>query len=238
MATTFEQRSKALNLWSPDETQRFKLSTVDNGFGREATIDYNGGAGVVQFPGPLVYVHQGMRYALGETIAGAQSALYSEVTRAVAAETAIQTALDSEVTRAQTVEAALQASLIYETESRAANIVDIQGSLTYLNNRADTLSDQHGYTNGRIDSEINRATTVEQSLQTQISALLRTTDSVALNSLAELVVDYRENGMGVATSLASYETSNNAALAAALARISLLEEFIVSLQDTTSGAGD
>ena len=238
MATIFQQKSKALNLFSPDETQRFKLSTVDSGFGREAIIDYNGGAGVVQFPGPLVYVHQGMRYALGETISSARSAIYSEVTRAQTAEATIQAAVDSEVTRAQAAEAGIQATLIYETESRSANIVDIQGSLAYLNNRADTLSEQHVYTNGRIDAADLRATTVEQSLQTQISALLSNTDSVALNSLSELVVDYRENGMGAATTFANYQTSNDAALAAALARINLLETFIVSLQDTTSGAGD
>ena len=110
--------------------------------------------------------------------------------------------------------------------------------MTYLENRANTLTDQHGYTNGRIDAEVSRATTVEQGLQSQISALLSNTDAVALNSLSELVVDYRENGMGVTTSLANYEVSNDAALAAALARISLLETFIVSLQDTTNGAGD
>ena len=45
MATTFAQRSKALNLWSPDETERFKLSTVNSNFGREAIIDFAGGSG-------------------------------------------------------------------------------------------------------------------------------------------------------------------------------------------------
>ena len=94
-----------------------------------------------------MYVHQGIRYALGDTIGSAQ-----------AAETAIQSALDSEVTRAQAVEAALQASLSYETESRSLNVVAINEATTYLENRANTLSEQHVYTNGRIDTEISRAT--------------------------------------------------------------------------------
>ena len=174
-----------------------------------------------------MYVRQGIRYALGDTIASVQ-----------AAETAIQSSLDSEVTRAQGAEATIQSALTCETQSREAKVVAINAQTSYLEDRVNTLSDQHGFTNGRIDTEIGRATGVELSLQTQISALLSNTDSVALNSLSELVTDYRENGMGVATSLADYETSNDAALAAALARISLLETFIVSLQDTTSGGGD
>ena len=94
--------------------------------------------------------------------------------------------------------------------------------------RVDTLEAQH-------IAETARATVVEQDLQSQISALLANTDAVALNSLAELVTDYRQNGQGVADSIASYQASNDAALAAALARINLLETFIVQLQGTTGG---
>ena len=138
MATTFQQKSKALNLWDPSETQRLKLTTANTGFGLEASIDFNNGAGSVLFPGTLVYVHQSMRYSLGDTIAGAQAAISHEVTQT--AEAGIQAAVDTEQTRAQAAEASIQASLVYETESRSQNIVDIQGSLAYLNNRADTLS--------------------------------------------------------------------------------------------------
>ena len=38
--TTFAQKSKALNLWSPDDTERFKISTVVSESGREAIITY------------------------------------------------------------------------------------------------------------------------------------------------------------------------------------------------------
>ena len=51
--------------------------------------------------------------------------------------------------------------------------------------------------------ESGRAQTAEAQLQSQISSLLSNTDSVALNSLAELVQDYRVNGMGVSSSVSA-----------------------------------
>ena len=167
-----------------------------------------------------MYVHQGLRVTLGDTIA------------------ALSQADSTEQARAQNAEAVIQAALDFETSARIANVVAIDEKTTYLENRTNTLSEQHNTDDLRLISEINRATGVEASLQTQIWALLSNTDSVALNSLAELVTDYRENGQGVASSLAGYQASNDAALTAALARISLLETFIAQLQDTTSGAGD
>ena len=199
MATIFEQKSKALNLYSPDETARLRLTTVDNGFGREGQITYADGAGGVIFPGPLVYVHQDLRYTVGERIA-----------------TLVQ---QTEFTAA---------TLQNEQTERAANVVALSGAATALTARVDTLEAQH-------IAETARATVVEQDLQSQISSLLANTDVVALNSLAELVTDYRQNGQGVADSIATYQASNDAALAAALARINLLETFIVQLQGTTGG---
>ena len=178
-----------------------------------------------------MYVHQGLRVTLGDTIA------------------ALSQADATEQTRAQNAEATIQDALAFETSARVANVVAINEKTEYLENRANTLSQQHFDDDLRLTSEITRATGVEASLQTQISALLSNTDAVALNSLAEIVTDYRENGQGVASSLTAYQTSNDAAIAAyqasndaalsaAFARINLLETFIVSLQDTTSGAGD
>ena len=220
MATIFDQRSKALNLWSPDETQRLRLTTVDSGFGREGQISYADGAGPVLFPGPLVYVHQDLRYTVGERIA---------------------TLVQQTDFTADTLQ--------NEQNSRIADVVSINTVTADLTARVGTLEGQHIAQEGRLDTEFARATGVEASLQTQISALLANTDAVALNSLSELIVDYRENGQGVAASLTTYQTSNDAtisayqasndaALSAALARINLLETFIVSLQSTTSGAGD
>ena len=52
-------------------------------------------------------------------------------------------------------------------------------------------------TQNQLMVESGRAQTAEAQLQSQISSLLSNTDAVALNSLAELVADYRENGVGV-----------------------------------------
>ena len=51
--------------------------------------------------------------------------------------------------------------------------------------------------------ETGRAQTVEAQLQSQISSLLSNTDAVALNSLAELVADYRVNGSGVSSNVSA-----------------------------------
>ena len=51
--------------------------------------------------------------------------------------------------------------------------------------------------------ESGRAQTAEAKLQSQISSLLSNTDAVALNSLAELVADYRVNGSGVSNSVSA-----------------------------------
>ena len=48
-----------------------------------------------------------------------------------------------------------------------------------------------------ISTEQFRAMASEQMLQSQISSLLVNTDPVALNSLAELVTDYKTNGLSL-----------------------------------------
>ena len=58
-------------------------------------------------------------------------------------------------------------------------------------------------TQNMVMVEAGRAQTVEAQLQSQISSLLSNTDSVALNSLAELVQDDRVNGMGVSSSVSA-----------------------------------
>ena len=58
-------------------------------------------------------------------------------------------------------------------------------------------------TQNMVMVESGRAQTVETQLQSQISSLLSNTDAVALNSLAELVADYRVNGTGVSASVSA-----------------------------------
>jgi len=54
-----------------------------------------------------------------------------------------------------------------------------------------------------LRAETDRSTGAEANLQSQISNLLANTDAVALNSLSELVADYRLNGSGVSSSVSA-----------------------------------
>lgn len=73
------------------------------------------------------------------------------------------------------------------------------------------------------EAETARATSSEAALQSQISSLLANTDAVALNSLAELVSDYRLNGTGVSSSVSALE-----------ARVLFLEGVIADLVAKTA----
>jgi hypothetical protein len=69
---------------------------------------------------------------------------------------------------------------------------------------ADTLHSANiSATQNQIMDESNRAQTVEVGLQAQITNLLANTDAVALNSLSELVADYRLNGSSVSGSVSA-----------------------------------
>jgi hypothetical protein len=72
-----------------------------------------------------------------------------------------------------------------------------------LEERLDTAESDISATQNLVMTESGRAQTVEANLQTQISNLLANTDAVALNSLAELVADYRVNGQGVSGSVSA-----------------------------------
>jgi hypothetical protein len=77
-----------------------------------------------------------------------------------------------------------------------------------------------------IANETARAQQIENDLQQQISSLLQNTDATALNSLAELVADYSQNGSGI-----------TAALQAVVDRINQLEQTVAALQNTGGGYG-
>ena len=74
-----------------------------------------------------------------------------------------------------------------------------------------------------IATETARAQQVEGELEQQITSLLSNTDATALNSLAELVADYSQNGSTV-----------TGALNSALARILQLEQTVAALQNQSN----
>lgn len=92
--------------------------------------------------------------------------------------------ITAEVSRATAAES-------LEAQYRAAVLISAQG----LN--------EENYE--RILAETARAGAAEAGLQSQISSLLANTDAVALNSLAELVTDYRVNGSGLEARLVFLE---------------------------------
>jgi hypothetical protein len=80
---------------------------------------------------------------------------------------------------------------------------DLRDVRIALSERLDTAEENISATQNLVMDEAGRAQTVEANLQTQISNLLANTDAVALNSLAELVADYRVNGSGVSSSVSA-----------------------------------
>lgn len=72
-----------------------------------------------------------------------------------------------------------------------------------LEERLDTAEENITATQASVMDEAGRAQTAEAGLQSQISNLLANTDSVALNSLSELVQDYRSNGVNITGSVSA-----------------------------------
>ena len=99
---------------------------------------------------------------------------------------------------------------------------DQQSGFAQVNTSIANISSQQiPAVSAAVDSETARAQGAEGSLQAQITSLMANTDATALNSLAELVADYSQNGSGV-----------TAALTAAVARIAQLEATVAALQNT------
>jgi len=114
--------------------------------------------------------------ALSASISNLGASVVSNKLAGDMADSIIRSDLSSEVGRA----------LLAESDEKTRAM----GAESALSSRIDGLS-----ASGVSDSK--RAQDAEANLQLQISALLANTDAVALNSLAELVSDYRNNGAGL-----------------------------------------
>jgi hypothetical protein len=89
-------------------------------------------------------------------------------------------------------------------QQRFANLDSaIRDEAQYRENAHDSAMQVASDNQALTEAETARATSSEAGLQTQISNLLANTDAVALNSLAELVADYRLNGSGVSSSVSA-----------------------------------
>ena len=144
----------------------------------------------------------------------------TEASTARAAEEANAAAVAAETARALAAEMALDDSHQIEVDrAKAAEM--------YLNDELFTLTQA---SNSGVAGEKTRAEGVEAGLQTQISNLLSNTDETALNSLAEIVQSYTDNGADHTAALAAQALKQENERIASDARIAAIEALLEQLQ--------
>jgi len=157
----------------------------------------------------------------GSTITAAAPGIQIEYDRAVAREQQLQLATEAVADGL----AATASQLITEQYRAAAAEGGIQESL---------------------DEEIAARSAQGSSLQNQISSLLNNTDAVALNSLAELVADYKQNGEGIDGRLTTYSTATDNRLTAVEETLTnhgvfqdgLQQQIFIEINDRTNAITD
>ena len=144
------------------------------------------------------------------------------VTAEISSRQAADTALSSLIAENQSYNVAQLASVVSDQEEINADFnstfaevqqsirneegdrkLAIQAEATARLDADALISVNISHTQNLVMVEAGRAQTVEAQLQTQISSLLSNTDAFALNSLAELVADYRTNGSTVSGSVSA-----------------------------------
>lgn len=132
----------------------------------------------------------------------------------------VNSRLDSEIkTRGDlfTAEYAVRSAADNTLEGKINDLKTLEAThYLYLDQRID------GEKKSREDADVSilsSMTSIQTSLQNQISSILQNTDAVALNSLAELVADYTSQGQGYV-----------ATINALTARVVSLEQMVATLQ--------
>ena len=98
-----------------------------------------------------------------------QAQLTGEIARAMAVDQDHYSSFDIERNTRQAAVADMQAVIDYESAARQTNVLEINEKTQYLENRANTLSQQHYDDDLRLTAEIGRATASESSLQGQLA---------------------------------------------------------------------
>jgi hypothetical protein len=98
-----------------------------------------------------------------------QAQLTGEIARAMAVDQDHYSSFDVERNTRQAAVANLQSVINYESGARQTNVLEINEKTLYLENRANTLSQQHFDDDLRLSAEIVRATAAESSLQGQLA---------------------------------------------------------------------
>ena len=98
-----------------------------------------------------------------------QAQLTGEIARAMAVDQDHYSSFDVERNTRQAAVANLTSIINYESGARIQGQVDLNDRANYLENRANTLSQQHYDDELRLTAEIGRATAAESSLQGQLA---------------------------------------------------------------------
>ena len=114
--------------------------------------------------------------SLVNQLSSLQAQLTGEISRSLAVDQDHYSSFDIERNTRQAAVSNLQTAINYESAERKLAQVDLNDRANYLENRANTLSEQHAYQEGRLNdtdlrltAEIGRATSAETSLQGQLA---------------------------------------------------------------------
>ena len=112
---------------------------------------------------------EGMSVGLVNQLGSIQAQLDSEIARSLTVDQDHYSSFDIERNTRQAAVANLQSVISYESGARQANVLAINEKTAYLENRCNTLSQQHYDDDLRLSAEIGRATSAESTLQVQLA---------------------------------------------------------------------
>ena len=98
-----------------------------------------------------------------------QAQLYGEISRSTTVDQDHYSSFDIERNTRQAAVTTLQSVIAFESAERTQGQVDLNDRANYLENRANTLSQQHADDDSRLSVEIARATLAESTLQAQLA---------------------------------------------------------------------
>lgn len=176
-------------------------SLIDNGYGPSFVVKRLKGQDGMAVSESVDYVNISaapVLQALSEETAARQEAITQEGEARTEAIAAAVSALNTDIYN----ESVARHAQVEEEKARALQAEEkLQLTIEAETTRAQGAE---AFCREAIAQEQTRATDAELGLQQQISSLLSNTDSVALNSLAELVADYKQNGYTIDARLTTY----------------------------------
>lgn len=152
--------------------------------------------------------------AMAQAVSDAFASIYtkSQTDGAIVAAVAVESAV-----RISNNATTLTSANTYTDDKIAIVINDITSSV------ATNAVDASDYTDAKVAEEMNRATSAESELGTRIDAVISNTDSVALNSLAEVVSAFQAADGGMNAAITALGTNATSAIATEISRATAAE---------------